>query len=134
MRVFLDTNVLVSALGTRGICADLLRHVLAEHDWLCSDHVSGELVRVLATKFAMPASLIAQVESFVQSRAEHVPTVSELDVSIRDPDDVPVLGAAVAGRADVLITGDRDLLVLGKVGRVHILDVRGFWEMVTGAG
>lgn len=39
MRVFLDTNVLVSAFATRGLCADLMRHVLAEHDL-----ITGEVI------------------------------------------------------------------------------------------
>ncbi len=43
MRVFLDTNVLVSAFAARGICADLLELVLLEHDLIIGRHVLGEL-------------------------------------------------------------------------------------------
>lgn len=34
----------------------------------------------------------------------------EVDVELRDPDDVPVVAAAVAGSAEAIVTGDRDLL------------------------
>jgi len=34
VRIFLDTNVLVSAYAARGICVDLVRHIFAEHELL----------------------------------------------------------------------------------------------------
>lgn len=43
MRIFLDTNVLVAALATRGLCADLLRVVLREHQLVLSAQVLTEL-------------------------------------------------------------------------------------------
>ena len=51
MRLFLDTNVLASAFGTRGLCLDLLRLVLDEHELLASIPLLDELERVLDEKF-----------------------------------------------------------------------------------
>ena len=45
MKVFLDTNVLVSAFASRGICADLLELVLLEHDLIVGHNVLRELDR-----------------------------------------------------------------------------------------
>ena len=57
MRVFLDTNVLVSAVATRGICADLLRLVASEHELVVGEVVLTELRHVLATRIRLsPAS------------------------------------------------------------------------------
>ena len=42
MRVFLDTNVLLSAFAARGLCADVFRTVLAEHELITSEFVLGE--------------------------------------------------------------------------------------------
>ena len=53
MKVDLDTNVLVSAFGTRGICADILTVVLAEHELVVGEAVLSELSRVLHTKMKM---------------------------------------------------------------------------------
>jgi predicted nucleic acid-binding protein len=47
LRGFLDTNVLVSAFATRGLCADVLRHVLTEHELLTGEVVLAELRRAL---------------------------------------------------------------------------------------
>ncbi|HSA88057.1 MAG TPA: hypothetical protein VLE46_17910, partial [Nitrospira sp.] len=63
MRVFLDTNVLVSAYTARGICADLLRHILAEHELLTGDVNIVELRHVLRDRFHASPELIAAIES-----------------------------------------------------------------------
>ena len=47
MKVFLDTNVLVSAFASRGICADILELVLLEHDLLTGENVLRELGKAL---------------------------------------------------------------------------------------
>lgn len=48
----------------------------------------------------------------------------------RNPDDVAVLGLAVASEADGIVTGDKDLLDLKEYGSIPILTPRGFWEIV----
>jgi predicted nucleic acid-binding protein len=51
VRVFLDTNVLISAFATRGVCADLMRLLMAEHDVLAGEVNLVELRRVLTKRF-----------------------------------------------------------------------------------
>ena len=53
------------------------------------------------------------------------------DVPIRDPDDRWILASAVAGRADVLVTGDRDLLEVASKAPLTILAPRGFWDLLS---
>ena len=54
--------------------------------------------------------------------------VAPLGIAVRDETDVPVLAEAVAGCADVLVTGDRDLLKITDKLPIRILSPRGFWE------
>jgi len=49
--------------------------------------------------------------------------------SCRDPDDLMLLGLAEAGRAEVIITGDKDLLVIKRYAAARILTPREFWEL-----
>ncbi len=49
----------------------------------------------------------------------------------RDPADDKFLECAVAGRADCLVSEDRDLLVLGAIEAIPILDVPAFWGELT---
>jgi predicted nucleic acid-binding protein len=58
MKVFLDTNVLVSAMATRGLCADVLREILTSHQLIVSIPLFNELRRVLRQKLQIPDELI----------------------------------------------------------------------------
>lgn len=135
MRVFLDTNVLVAAFGTRGLCADVLRLVLAEHELLVSATLIEELTRALTRKVRLPEQVVREIVAFLDASASFVGGTPEPPpVVVRDPDDAVILGDALAGAADVLVTGDQDLLVLDRVGALRILDPRGFWELVRRPG
>ena len=130
MRVCLDTNVLVAAVATRGLCADVFRTVLAEHELVIGDVILEELRRVLATKFKVPADRVQALETVfapfpcIPKPAEPGPTV------IRDPADRWVFATAVAGNADVLVTGDQDFLTAAGKLPIRILDPRAFWEFL----
>lgn len=132
MRVFLDTNVLVSAFATRGLCADVLRHVLAEHDLITGEVILVELRRVLRDRIKIPGHIITGIEQLLRDQIV-VPKPSEPHpLSIRDPDDRWVLASAVEGKADVIVTGDSDLLEMASHAPIAIVDPRGFWTMVRG--
>ncbi len=129
MRVCLDTNVLVAAVATRGLAADVVRLVLAEHDLVVPEVVLTELERVLATKLKLPKARIAEYLAFLREQEVIAKPARLLDVEVRDRADAWVLASAVAGQADVLVTGDQDLLVLGNRAPIPVLDPRGFWTL-----
>ncbi len=128
MRVFLDTNVLASAVATRGICADIVQVVLAEHELVVGETVLSELGRVLVKKFKVSGELVGETDEFLRAEADVVSEAPRLSLSVRDKDDVRILEEAVAGGADVLVTGDRDLLDMEAESPVLILSPRGFWD------
>lgn len=127
MRLFLDTNVLVSALTTRGLCSELLEVVVDRHELLISDHLLKELRRVLAAKFRQPAPVIDGYLGFLSQHGEMVNSVFDPGIRPKDPDDVPILGSALAGKADALVTGDRELLALEKSLELGIISPREAW-------
>lgn len=134
MRVFLDTNVLVSAVGTRGLCADLLRVVVAEHDLVIGEVVLEELRRVLKVKFRVPDERITEVVELFRAY-ELVPRPDAPDpVTVRDAADRWILASARAANVDVLITGDADLLETSTDLPFRLLSPREFWsELRRGA-
>jgi len=135
VRVFLDTNVIVAAFATRGLCADVFRLVLAEHELLVSPALIEEVTRTLTKKIRVPDPVVREIVAFLRAAASTVEGAPERPpIAVRDPDDLVILGEALSGGADVLVTGDKDLLVLGKVGALRILDPRGFWELVRHPG
>ena len=128
MRVFLDTNVLVSALATRGLCADVLRIVVARHRLVVGETVLAELRRILRDKFGVPHDAARAAERFLRAEGIVVGDAPSLGIELCDPDDIPVLEEAVAGKADVLVTGDRDLLEIARQAPLPIIAPRGLWE------
>lgn len=128
MRVFLDTNVLVSAFATRGLCADVLRVVIAEHELVVGEVVLEELRKVLLEKFKVPPEHATQVEDLLRSY-EVLPMPETMDaLELRDKSDRWVLANARAGNIDVLVTGDADLLEVARKAGVRIISPRGFWN------
>lgn len=130
MKVCLDSNVLVSAFATRGLASDVLRVVLAEHELLVPVVVLDEVERVLREKFQLPPATLSLAKQVLESQTlvPRPPTV--LAVAIRDPDDAWVLASAAAGAADLLITGDTDLLSIASQSPIPILSPRAFWEQL----
>jgi putative PIN family toxin of toxin-antitoxin system len=129
LRIFLDTNVLVSAFATRGLCADVLRLTLAEHELVLGQPVLAELRRVLRVKLRLPKAVQDAIEQFLREH-EVVPKPREAAIRVRDPADRWILATAIAARADVLLTGDRDLLEVAGVSPVRILTPRELWRML----
>lgn len=128
MKVFLDTNVLVSAYTARGICADLLRYILAEHALLTGEVNLVELRRVLRDRFHASSELIASVEAELRDETIVPKPAKPSPLPIRDPDDRWVLASAVEGQADLLVTGDQDLLAVARQASLAIVDPRGCWN------
>jgi putative PIN family toxin of toxin-antitoxin system len=135
VRVFLDTNVLVAAFATRGLCADVLRTVLAEHELLLSTTVLEELTRTLAEKIRVPESTVREIAAFLRASASLTPAAANPPpIAVQDPDDAVIVGEALAAAADVLVTGDDDLLEVRGADAIRIVDPRGFWNLVRGQG
>lgn len=128
MRVFLDTNVLVSAFTTRGLCEDVLREVLASHELIVSVPLLDELDHVLNGKFKVPKTLVSEILNFLREDTILSKVGEYPDVEIKDQDDLALLSCALEGEADVFVTGDKELVDLGQVERLEILSPRAFWE------
>jgi putative PIN family toxin of toxin-antitoxin system len=130
VKVFLDTNVLVSGFATRGLCADVIRLVLAEHELITADVVLNELKRVLKHKIQLPGEQIQEILTFLEGQTVQPKPISPPSIPVRDENDQWVLASALAAKADVLVTGDKDLLdVANEVCGLTITDPRGFWSL-----
>ena len=128
MRVVLDTNVLASAVATRGLCADVLREVLAEHALILCPQILQELRRVLVTKLGVHERLAEDVILLLQQDSQLVEPKDVPAIHLADKDDIGVLATSLSGGADLLVTGDRELLALRTIEKVRILSPRDFWN------
>ncbi len=134
MKIFFDTNVLIAAFATRGLCTDLFAHVLLEHDLVVGEVVLTELRTTLRTKLKLPKKTIDEIEAQLREGLVVTLPAKHLGLGISDPDDEWVVASAVIGGADVLVTGDAAVLKLGTRAPLPILSPRGLWEMLRGHG
>jgi putative PIN family toxin of toxin-antitoxin system len=129
VRVVFDTNIFVSALVVPGRRADeALSRIIEGRDTLVvSRPTIRELLDVLARKFARDAEELSRVAVFVADLGNLVEPNRELSV-LSDEADNRVLECAVTGQADLLVTGDREVLSLGEYEGVQIVTLREYLE------
>jgi len=130
VRVFLDTNVLVSAFAARGLCAEVVELVLLDHDLILGRNVLRELDKALREKVKLPDTRSVEITEFLSGEAIQVVDKAEpAEVNV-DAADALVLGEALAGQAETFVTGDAALLQLAAVGALKIVSPRQFWEIL----
>lgn len=115
MRVMLDTNVFISMIFfPSNQTRELARHLTDEHQIIVCDYVIEELRLVTDRKF--PEKKMFLERFFTELPFELVYTPKTLDIGeypiLRDSKDSPILATALLENVDVLVTGDKDFLVL----------------------
>lgn len=130
MKVILDANVVIAAFATRGLCESVIEVCLNKHEILMSEDLLNEIVRNLHSKIKLPKNLIDQFAALLREFAVFIDPVPLYPAECRDPDDIKILGLAVASKADYIITGDKDLLVLEGFQDIPVLNTRAFYEIL----
>lgn len=136
MRIVIDTNLIVSALIWGGTPLSLLKETrLNEIEMLASIDTLNELKRILARpKFIeslaksnrKPEDIISKYQELIQ----FVHPAIIPDNIVRDPKDVKFLACAVGGKADYIITGDNDLLILKEYQGIRIVTASEFLTII----
>ena len=132
MKVVLDTNVLIAAFITQGVCNDLLEHCIRHHELVTSDFILlDEFHRHLIGKFKYDIAEASEAIELLRSKMEVVRPISFESPVCRDSDDDMVLGTAIAGKAECIVTGDKDLLVLETFRAIDIIRPEEFGKYET---
>ena len=129
MRVVCDTNVLVAALIADGLCRDVVKRRLTRVELFTSAGLVRELETTLRNKFRATTGDLAFVDAY-RERAVLIRPAKLHKPVCRDPDDDLVLATAQAAKADCILTGDQDLLVLERFLNIAILAPRAFAELM----
>jgi len=133
-RAVLDTNILISAVLTRGKPFQVLRRVLDNGILIFSDPTFEELTtRLKKSKFDRYVSqerrheLLADLEAVAEWTA-----INGAIQACRDPDDDKFLETALVAQADYIVTGDGDLLALDPFEHIRVVTAAGFLEALSG--
>jgi len=129
VRVVFDTNVFVSALVFPGGDGErAVQRGIDGHDHLLVSYaIVGELLAVLARKFARDREELARVAVFVAGIAETIEPSVSIAVLADEPDN-RILECALAGGAELIVTGDKEMLALGDHEGVRIVRLREYLE------
>ena len=131
LRVAIDTNVLLSAIVDDGKQRLLLLKLLQEHTVLLSPMTLTELADVtIRDKFAITDSEVNRFLSSLTKISKIIQDKPRFKIIIEDPDDDVILNAAYNGKADYIITGDKDLLAWKKFKSIKILNVPELLEVL----
>jgi len=122
MKAVFDTNVLVAAFVTEGVCAKLLGRARQKQlDLVISPFILKEFENVLLKKLSASREQIRTATRLISEAAQIVSHESMVSGICRDPDDDQILSCALSAKADYLVTGDNDLLELKKFHGIRIL-------------
>lgn len=139
MRVVVDTSVIVSGLiSAKGSPALIIsRWIQGEFTLLYSPAMLAELEDVLnrawlTERLAATPNRVPDFLRTVRMMGELVGGYAQVGGVVRDPFDEMFLACALLGRADYLVTVDKDLLVLRQYGQTHIMNPGEFLDKLSG--
>ena len=89
----------------------------------------AEVRSVLHEKLGASHELIAYVVELLEEDSVAALSLPRLSAAVGGPDDVTIVSAGVNGGAEVLVTGDKALLALRRVGAMAVMSPRQFWDL-----
>lgn len=127
MRVVFDTNIFISAIVIPGSLAEkaILKIIEGEDVLLLSREILDELLTVLATKFSRDKEEISRVAVTLTEIAEWIEPSLRLSALQEDPDN-RVLECAFFGSADMIVTGDKEMLRLRGYRDTKIVSLKAY--------
>lgn len=129
MKVVFDTNIFISAFVIPGSQAEkaMLRIIEGMDVLLLSKGILDELLSVLSIKFSRNKEEISRVAVILSEMAEWVDPSKKIKVLSDEPDN-RILECAVSGNADVIVTGDKEILRLGEYEKIKVISLKEYLE------
>lgn len=131
LKAVFDTNVYIAALLRPGLAEELVRRGLrGDFVIIICPEIIEELVKKLKNKFRFPTEKIAGYVNLIRDRTKTVKIENKLFVIKKDLDDNKILECAIAGRSDLIISLDKDLLRLKKYQGIAIMHPKTFYWII----
>jgi putative PIN family toxin of toxin-antitoxin system len=129
MRVVFDTNIFVSALVIPRSVAEkaILKIIEGDDILLLSKEMLDELLGVLSTKFGRDREEVSRLAVILSEMVEWVRPTFRISVLNDEPDN-RVLECAVSGKADFIVTGDKEMLGLKEYENTKIISLKAYLE------
>ena len=128
MKIVFDTNVILSAFLTHGLSSRVLDVCIGLHEIFVSPWIINEVNKILITKFKIRETEQERVNTFISDEFKIISPSGILPKICRDEDDNNILHLAEFTKAELIITGDKDLLTLEEYSGAYIITPRQFME------
>lgn len=125
MRVVFDTNIFISALVIPESLAEkaILKIIEGGDILVISKDIINEVLSVLSSKFSRDKEALSHVAVMLSELGELVNPIKKIKVFKDDPDN-RILECAIHGKADVLVTGDKEMLQLREYKGIKIISLK----------
>jgi len=128
LKIVFDTNVLISTFVFKGFSAKVFEYCAIYHSIISSNWILNELTEKLTEKFKIKSSEVDTIKQILNERVDIVRPKTELPKICRDKDDNNILQLSEYTKANYIISGDKDLLILKDFKKTIILSPRTFYE------
>ena len=128
MKTVFDTNVLIAAFLTEGLCSGLLIRARKQaFNLVLCDDIIREFEGILIKKFKLTSTDISEISDIVSEAASEIlHELGPIPNICRDPNDDMIIACTIDAAADYIVTGDEDLLILKRYKDIVILNPRNF--------
>jgi putative PIN family toxin of toxin-antitoxin system len=128
VKAVFDTNVLIAAFLTEGICSGLLIRARKQaFNLVLCDDIIREFEGILIKKFKLTSTDISEISAIVSEAASEIlHNLDPIPNICRDPNDDMIIACAIDAAADYIVTGDEDLLILKRYRDIVIINPRNF--------
>jgi putative PIN family toxin of toxin-antitoxin system len=128
VKAVFDTNVLIAAFLTEGICSGLLIRARKQaFNLVLCDDIIREFEGILIKKFKLTPTDISEISAIVSEAASEIlHNLDPIPNICRDPNDDMIIACAIDAAADYIVTGDEDLLILKRYKDIVIINPRNF--------
>ena len=131
MRIVVDTNIIISGIFFGGKPRKLLQKCFSGTlQMVCSEEIFSEYKETIERlTIKTGRTIVREIEPLLIENLEFIENRYS-DSYSRDPDDDKFINCARSGGIQFIVSGDKDLLVLGKINGVNIVGVAGFLEII----
>ena len=128
MKAVFDTNVLIAAFLTEGLCSGLLIRARRQaFNLVLCDDIIREFEGILIKKFKLTSTDISEISAILSEAASEIlHKLGPIPNICRDPNDDMIIACAIDAAADYIVTGDEDLLILKRYEDIVIMNPRNF--------
>ena len=130
MKIVFDTNIFISALILPGSSAEkaILKVIEGSDELIISHDIIDEVLTVLSNKFSRNREALSRTAINLAEIGRIVKPTERIGIFQDEPDN-RILECATAGKADAIVTGDKEMLKLGKYGGIKIITLKDYLAM-----